>query len=56
MGSLLLLTIVIASIWIPFWAAGTPDPREGLRKTARSFVLFGFAYLVALKLIYPRLG
>ena len=55
MDKLLLLSIVLAMLFIPIATAQDPDPRRGFRKMIWGLVLFGFAYMIGLFVVYPRL-
>lgn len=55
MQKFLLVSIVLAHIALPLWAARDRDARRGLKKTLLSMLLFDAAYLAAILFIYPRL-
>jgi len=52
---LLLISIVIASIAFPLWAAADRSARRGLRKTILAVLTFNLTYMLLLRLVYPRL-
>lgn len=52
---LLLVSILLANVVLPIWAARERDSGRGLGKLLVSLFLFELAYLAALILIYPRL-
>ena len=49
---LLLISIVVASVATPVYAARDADPRRGLRKAVIITVVFNLLYLLALKYLY----
>ena len=55
MQKFILISIVIATIAVPTWAAREKNARKGLRKALTWMVVFNVVYLVALMFIYPRL-
>ena len=56
MRNLLLRSALIALIAIPFLAAYDKNAMRGLKKTTFFFAGFLFLYMLALVLLYPRLG
>ena len=56
MKSLLLTSILIATIAIPLIAAQDASPKRGLRRAVLGFLAFESLYLIACLWIYPRLG
>ncbi len=54
MKSALLLSVVLAAIWVPYRTAGDPNPRRGVRRMVA--ILFGFnaAYLAYLTLVHVK--
>jgi hypothetical protein len=55
MQKLLLVSILLANVAIPIWAARERNARRGLRKALVAMVVFDVAYLVGLLFVYPRL-
>lgn len=55
MRNLLLRSIMLALVIIPFVAAREPHPRRALRKALTLFVGFNLFYLLALRFLYPVL-
>lgn len=55
MQKLLLLSVVIATLAIPLFAARDANARRGLRRTVVTFALFVAFYVFACLVIYPRL-
>ena len=55
MQTLLLVSILVATVWIPLTAARIPDPRRAVRAVILRVLLFCAFYLFALRFIYPRL-
>lgn len=53
--NLLLRSLLVALIAIPFIAAYDPNPRRGLKKAVAMFAGFCFFYMLALGLLYARL-
>lgn len=51
---LLLLSIVIAAVAIPAWAARDRNARRGLKKAVFFTAVFNLLYLLALKYLYWR--
>jgi hypothetical protein len=55
MAKLLLLSIIFANIALPVRAAGSKNPRLGLRKTLIHMAVFNFLYIFSVLYVYPRL-
>jgi hypothetical protein len=55
MRKLLILSILIATFWIPIRAAREPNPFKGLRKVRKQFALYCVFYVIAVVYILPRL-
>ncbi len=55
MRSLLLMTILFATVAIPAMAARDRNPARGLKKTVVYMFLFNIAYMLACRFIYHRL-
>lgn len=55
MRNLILRSVLLAIIAIPFFAAYDTNARRGLKKVVFLFVGFCFFYMLALRFIYPRL-
>lgn len=55
MSKLLLASILIASIVIPYTAASARDANTGLRTVLIRSAMFMLAYSFMLRFIYPRL-
>lgn len=56
MRKLLLVSVVLASIVLPWRAASDSSPRRGLRHALLWVVAFNVLYLFALLYIVPRLS
>lgn len=56
MGKLLLLSLLLATIALPMWAASDPSPLRGLRRAMLWLVGFNVFYLIAIIYIFPRVG
>ena len=55
MQKMLLLSVLVAIIFIPTFAARDPNPRRGFKRAFLLFLCFCIAYVVALKYAYFRL-
>jgi hypothetical protein len=55
MQKALLISIAVATIIIPMWAARDRRARRGLRKAVVCLVLFNVVYFLAVMFVYPRL-
>jgi hypothetical protein len=55
MQKLLTLSIVLATVIIPIWAALEKNPRKAFKKAIFWFVCFNAFYVFALRFIFPRL-
>ena len=56
MAKALLLSICIALVGLPLWAAKDRPPGRGLKRALLAVVAFNFFYIVVLRVIVPRLG
>ena len=56
MRDLVLRSILIAMLVIPFVAAREPDPRRALVKGVLWFLGFNVFYMLALRFVYPALA
>jgi hypothetical protein len=55
MGKLVLVSIVIATVVLPFRAASQASPTRALRRALISMFVFNVVYLIAILYVYPRL-
>jgi hypothetical protein len=56
-GKVILLSILLGTVGIPIWAAGTPgSPVRAFRRMLVGVLLFDCFYLVAILYVYPRLA
>lgn len=55
MRNLLLRSVLVAMIAIPFFAARDTNARRGLKRAVFLFAAFCFVYMFALRFIYSRL-
>ena len=55
MRKLLVLSILIATFWIPIAAAKEPNPFKGLRKVRKQLAWYCAFYVIAVVYILPRL-
>ncbi|MFO0600857.1 MAG: hypothetical protein U0228_36440 [Myxococcaceae bacterium] len=56
MAKALLLSICIAMVAIPLFAAKDRHPGRGLKRALLGVVLFNVFYIVVLRVIVPRFG
>lgn len=56
MTQLVLLSMALALIIVPLWAAGDPSARRGLKKTVVGVLAFGVLYLFLVRFVVPYLG
>jgi hypothetical protein len=54
-AKLLLISILIATVWIPLHASKTTSAIVGLRRMVTVLFAFELLYLIALVFVYPRL-
>jgi hypothetical protein len=55
MQKLLLVSLLIATVALPMWAARARSARLGLRRAVFWMLAFNILYLLAVRLVYPRL-
>lgn len=55
MSKLLLLSVLIALISLPIWAARDRNIARGLKRAMFLVVTFNLIYVILLRFIYPRL-
>ena len=55
MQKLVLLSVVIAMIYVPILAARERSPVRALKKTVLVLVVFNLVYLFVLRFVYPYL-
>ena len=55
MQKLILVSILLANVAIPVWAARERSARRGLWKALCAMLVFDVAYLLAVLFVYPRL-
>lgn len=51
----ILLSLALAHVALPLWAARDPNPRRGLKRAAFLLVAYLALFGVLLKLVVPRL-
>ena len=56
MRDLVLRSVMLATLVIPFVAAREPHPVRALKKALAWFVGFNLLYMLALRFIYPHLS
>lgn len=56
MSKLVLLSIVVALVVIPVWAARQAHPLRGLRTALLGLFAFHLLYAFLLRVVVPRLG
>jgi len=55
MKKLILMSVLIATIWIPLALARFPDTRRGVKLVQKRFLIFCVCYVIAVLYIMPRL-
>jgi hypothetical protein len=55
MRKALVVSIVLATFWIPLAAARDPNPQRGLRRVRKRFAIFCVAYVFSILYVLPRL-
>jgi len=55
-SKLVLLSITLALVVIPIWAARQPHPLKGLRLALLGLFTFHLVYAFLLRVVVPRLG
>ncbi len=55
MAKLILLSNIIAAMWLPIRTARDPNPRRGLRRAVQYIVVYNIFYVFAALVIYPHL-
>jgi hypothetical protein len=55
MQKALLISIVVATLVLPMWAARERGARRGLKKALASMLVFMLLYLVGIMFVFPRL-
>jgi lipopolysaccharide export LptBFGC system permease protein LptF len=53
MASLLLLSVLAATVLMPSFASRDPDPARGLRRLLIGIVAFGFLYWLVVMFVTP---
>jgi hypothetical protein len=56
MGKGLLMSILVAALAIPIWAAHDPRPARGMRRMALKFAAFVVVWAYALVHLFPMLN
>ena len=56
MLKLLLLSVCLALVGIPLWAARDAHPGRGLKRALVGVVMFNLLYVFLLRVVVPRLG
>ena len=55
MATLLIMSVLFATVLIPLWAAREPSARRGYKRTVLGLCVFNALYLVALLVLYRHL-
>ena len=55
MQKLILISILLADVVIPIWAARDPNAIRGLKKALFYMCMFNAMYLLLVMFVYPRL-
>jgi hypothetical protein len=50
-----LMSVLIATFWIPMWYAGKSNPKRTLPKMQKSFVIFCVIYVLTVVYVLPYL-
>lgn len=56
MSKLILLSVLVAMVALPAWAARERHPRRALKRAVLLMVAFNLAYAFAVLVLVPRLG
>lgn len=56
MSKLILLSVLMAMVALPAWAARERNPRRAFKKVVLLMVAFNLAYAFAVLVLVPRLG
>jgi uncharacterized membrane protein YidH (DUF202 family) len=56
MSKLILLSVLVAMVALPAWAAREKNPRRALKRAVLLMVAFNLAYAFAVLVLVPRLG
>lgn len=56
MSKLFLLSVLMAMVALPAWAAREENPRRALKRAVLLMVAFNLAYAFAVLVLVPRLG
>ena len=56
MEKALLLSVLIATVSIPVWAAQDKQPRRGYKKVLVGILAFNTLYMLGLRIIYPYIA
>ena len=55
MGNFILMSIVLALLAVPSWAARDPSGPRGLKKTIVGIIAYSLLYLFLVRVVVPRL-
>ncbi len=55
MQKAIVVSILVATVGLPVWAARDRSPVRGLKKTVFYLAMFNLFYLFAIRVLYPRL-
>lgn len=56
MAKLLILSVCLALVVIPLWAARDAHPARGLKRALLGVIAFNLFYLFLLRVVVPRVG
>lgn len=56
MSKAILLSVLVALVLLPAWAARDPHPTRGLKRAVLLMVAFNLVYAFAVLVLVPRLG
>jgi hypothetical protein len=55
MGKAILMSVLVATIWIPMMLATSPQPRRAVRLVQKRFLYFLIGWAIAVVYVVPRL-
>jgi hypothetical protein len=55
MGKAILMSILIATLWIPMKLASSPQPKRAVRLVQKRFLYFVIGWVIAVLYVVPRL-
>lgn len=55
MGKAILMSILVATLWIPMQLAASEDPRRAVRLAQKRFLYYVIGWTIAVVYVIPRL-